>query len=61
MSFDVQWKVSISGGLAAVLEPQVPDGCSLTASRADLRRRRRAPAARRTLECPTASRARRSR
>jgi hypothetical protein len=28
--FDVQWKVSISGGLAAVLEPQVPDGCSLT-------------------------------
>ena len=31
-SFDVQWKVSISGGLAAVLEPQVPDGCSLTES-----------------------------
>jgi hypothetical protein len=29
--FDVQWKVSISGGLAAVLEPRVPDGCSLTA------------------------------
>jgi hypothetical protein len=29
-AFDVQWKVSISGGLAAVLEPQVPDGCSLT-------------------------------
>ncbi len=29
-TFDVQWKVSISGGLAAVLEPQVPDGCSLT-------------------------------
>jgi hydrogenase/urease accessory protein HupE len=28
--FDVQWKVSISGGLAAVLEPQVPAGCSLT-------------------------------
>jgi hydrogenase/urease accessory protein HupE len=27
--FDVQWKVSISGGLAAVLEPQVPDGCSI--------------------------------
>jgi hydrogenase/urease accessory protein HupE len=27
--FDVQWKVSISGGLAAVLEPQVPPGCSL--------------------------------
>ena len=31
-AFDVQWKVSISGGLAAVLEPQVPDGCSLTES-----------------------------
>jgi hydrogenase/urease accessory protein HupE len=29
-SFDVQWKVSISGGLAAVLEPKVPAGCSLT-------------------------------
>jgi hydrogenase/urease accessory protein HupE len=29
-AFDVQWKVSISGGLAAVLEPQVPEGCSLT-------------------------------
>ncbi len=28
--FDVQWKVSISGGLAAALEPKVPDGCSLT-------------------------------
>ena len=28
-TFDVQWKVSISGGLAAVLEPQVPEGCSL--------------------------------
>jgi hypothetical protein len=28
--YDVQWKVSISGGLAAVLEPQVPDGCMLT-------------------------------
>lgn len=28
-TFDVQWKVSISGGLAAVLEPQVPDGCTL--------------------------------
>jgi hypothetical protein len=27
--FDVQWKVSISGGLAAVLEPQIPEGCSL--------------------------------
>jgi hydrogenase/urease accessory protein HupE len=30
--FDVQWKVSISGGLAAVLEPQIPEGCSLTES-----------------------------
>ena len=29
-TFDVQWKVSISGGLAAVLEPQIPDGCSLS-------------------------------
>jgi hydrogenase/urease accessory protein HupE len=28
-TFAVQWKVSISGGLAAVLEPQVPGGCSL--------------------------------
>jgi hypothetical protein len=28
-TFDVQWKVSISGGLAAVLEPQVPEGCKL--------------------------------
>jgi hypothetical protein len=27
--YDVQWKVSISGGLAAVLEPQIPTGCSL--------------------------------
>jgi hypothetical protein len=27
--FAVQWKVSISGGLAAVLEPQVPDGCTV--------------------------------
>lgn len=31
-TFDVQWKVSISGGLAAALEPQVPDGCTLTES-----------------------------
>ncbi|HEX7236213.1 MAG TPA: HupE/UreJ family protein, partial [Gammaproteobacteria bacterium] len=31
-TFDVQWKVSISGGLAAVLEPKVPEGCSLTES-----------------------------
>jgi len=30
--FQVQWKVSISGGLAATLEPQVPVGCSLTAA-----------------------------
>jgi hydrogenase/urease accessory protein HupE len=29
-TFDVQWKVSISGGLAAVLEPQVPAGCALS-------------------------------
>jgi hypothetical protein len=28
--FDVQWKVSISGGLAAALEPRVPAGCTLT-------------------------------
>jgi hypothetical protein len=28
--YDVQWKVSISGGLAAALEPKVPDGCTLT-------------------------------
>jgi hydrogenase/urease accessory protein HupE len=28
--FDVQWKVSISGGLSEVLEPQVPEGCALT-------------------------------
>ncbi len=27
--FQVQWKVSISGGLAAALEPQVPEGCSI--------------------------------
>jgi hypothetical protein len=30
--FDAQWKVSISGGLADALEPQIPDGCALTAS-----------------------------
>jgi hypothetical protein len=30
--FRVQWKVSISGGLAATLEPQVPGGCSLSAA-----------------------------
>jgi hypothetical protein len=28
-TFAVQWKVSISGGLAAVLEPQVPEGCTV--------------------------------
>ena len=28
--FAVQWKVSISGGLAATLEPKVPDGCTLS-------------------------------
>jgi hypothetical protein len=28
--YDVQWKVSISGGLAAALEPKVPEGCTLT-------------------------------
>lgn len=27
--FAVQWKVSISGGLAAVLEPKLPEGCTL--------------------------------
>ena len=37
--FDVQWKVSISGGLAAALEPKVPDGCSLDRRSAHLRRR----------------------
>ncbi|HVY66423.1 MAG TPA: HupE/UreJ family protein, partial [Gammaproteobacteria bacterium] len=25
-TFDVQWKVSVSGGLAAVLEPKLPEG-----------------------------------
>jgi hypothetical protein len=29
-TFAVQWKVSISGGLAATLEPKVPDGCSIS-------------------------------
>jgi len=28
--YAVQWKVSISGGLASALEPKVPQGCSLT-------------------------------
>jgi hypothetical protein len=28
-TFTVQWKVSISGGLADVLEPQIPDGCAV--------------------------------
>jgi hypothetical protein len=27
--FHAQWKVSISGGLVDVLEPQVPDGCGI--------------------------------
>jgi hypothetical protein len=27
--FDVQWKVSVSGGLADVLEPQIPQGCAV--------------------------------
>ncbi|HEY8518780.1 MAG TPA: HupE/UreJ family protein [Gammaproteobacteria bacterium] len=27
--FAVQWKVSISGGLAAALEPRIPEGCTL--------------------------------
>ncbi|MGD2166646.1 MAG: HupE/UreJ family protein [Gammaproteobacteria bacterium] len=27
--FAAQWKVSISGGLSDVLEPQLPDGCSV--------------------------------
>ncbi len=27
--FAVQWKVSISGGLAAALEPKIPDGCTV--------------------------------
>jgi hypothetical protein len=33
-TYDVQWKVSISGGLAAALEPKVPDGCMLSDVRA---------------------------
>jgi HupE/UreJ protein len=28
--YAVQWKVSLSGGLASALEPKVPQGCSLT-------------------------------
>jgi hypothetical protein len=27
--FDVEWKVSVPGGLADVLEPRVPDGCAV--------------------------------
>jgi hypothetical protein len=27
--FDVEWKVSVPGGLADVLEPRIPDGCRL--------------------------------
>jgi len=30
--FDAQWKVSISGGLVDVLEPQVPAGCAVEGS-----------------------------
>jgi hydrogenase/urease accessory protein HupE len=33
-TYDVQWKVSISGGLAAALEPKVPEGCTLADVRA---------------------------
>jgi hypothetical protein len=49
--FAVQWKVSISGGLAAVLEPQVPPGCSIangvrTTTLDDVRLQHA------TLECP---------
>src|ERR1700752_230674 len=32
-TYDVQWKVSISGGLAAALEPKVPSGCTLSGVR----------------------------
>lgn len=28
-TFTAQWKVSVSGGLSDVLEPQVPEGCSV--------------------------------
>jgi hypothetical protein len=31
-SFAAQWKVSIPGGLADVLEPKVPDGCAVEGS-----------------------------
>lgn len=31
-TFAVQWKVSISGGLASVLEPKVPEGCTVSGS-----------------------------
>ncbi|HUQ50867.1 MAG TPA: HupE/UreJ family protein [Gammaproteobacteria bacterium] len=50
--FDVQGKVSISGGLAAVLEPQVPPGCAIasggvrTSTLDDVRLQHA------TLECP---------
>jgi hypothetical protein len=30
--FQAQWKVSISGGLVDVLEPQIPDGCAVDGS-----------------------------
>jgi hypothetical protein len=50
--FAVQWKVSISGGLAAVLEPRVPDGCTIadgvrTSTLDDVRLQHA------TLECPS--------
>jgi hypothetical protein len=50
--FAVQWKVSISGGLAAVLEPRIPDGCTVangvrTSTLDDVRLQHA------TLECPS--------
>jgi hypothetical protein len=50
--FAVQWKVSISGGLAAVLEPRLPDGCTIadavrTSTLDDVRLQHA------TLECPS--------
>ena len=54
--FAVQWKVSISGGLAAVLEPQIPDGCTVANGRAHLRARRRAISARDDRVCGRARR-----
>ena len=48
--FEVQWKVSISGGLAAALEPKVPEGCSIRGGANVLRRRRTPPT--RGDQCP---------